>query len=50
MAISLSVTVSIGDEIYGALRYIFLVRRVRRSTSFTAKLMNPGSMLKSLKR
>lgn len=49
MAISDSVTVSMGDETSGAFRMIFLVNGELRSTSSAVKSMNPGRMIKSLK-
>ncbi len=49
MAISLSVTVSIGEETRGAFNEIPRVSCVVRLTSLTEKSMYPGRMLKSLK-
>ena len=49
MAISDSVTVSMGLDTRGALRQIFLVRAEERSTSLEVKSMKPGRMMKSLK-
>ena len=48
IAISDSVTVSIGEDTRGALRLIFLVIAELRSTSSAVKSMKPGKMMKSL--
>uniref|UniRef100_A0A6B0U9R3 Putative secreted protein n=1 Tax=Ixodes ricinus TaxID=34613 RepID=A0A6B0U9R3_IXORI len=48
IAISDSVTVSIGDETSGAWRVMFLVSFDVRSTSSALKSMNPGRIRKSL--
>lgn len=48
IAISDSVTVSIGDDTSGARNEIFLVNGDAKSTSSAAKSMNPGNMIKSL--
>ena len=48
MAISDSVTVSMGLETSGDLRVIFLVRGLISSTSRGRKSMYPGSRIKSL--
>ena len=49
IAISDSVTVSMGDETRGAFKVIILVNADLRSTSFAVKSMNPGKIMKSLK-
>lgn len=49
MAISDSVTVSIGDDTSGALNVILFVNGELKSTSSAVKFMNPGKMIKSLK-
>lgn len=48
MAMSASVTVSIGDETSGAFRLIFFVSGEARSTASAEKSMKPGRMIKSL--
>lgn len=48
IAMSASVTVSIGDETRGAFNVIFLVNGEDRSTASAAKSMYPGRMRKSL--
>lgn len=48
IAISDSVTVSIGDDTSGARNEIFLVNGDPKSTSSAAKSMYPGNMMKSL--
>lgn len=50
IAISDSVTVSMGDETSGALRVISLVSGDDNSTSSEMKSMKPGNIIKSLKR
>lgn len=49
IAISDSVTVSMGDETSGALIVILFVNGELKSTSSAVKFMNPGRMIKSLK-
>lgn len=48
IAISASVTVSIGDDTNGTLSAIFFVNCELSSTSSAAKPMKPGNMMKSL--
>lgn len=48
MAISASVTVSMGDETSGAFRVRFLVSFDPRLTSSAEKSMYPGKIMKSL--
>lgn len=48
IAISASVTVSIGDETSGAFKVMFLVSCDDNFTSSALKSMNPGSKMKSL--
>lgn len=48
MAISLSVTVSIGDDTSGALSERFFVNGELKSTSSAVKFIKPGRMMKSL--
>ena len=48
IAISDSVTVSMGDETRGALREIFLVKGEERSTVSAVKSIKPGNNKKSL--
>lgn len=48
IAISASVTVSIGDETSGAFKVMFLVSCDDNLTSSALKSMNPGSKMKSL--
>lgn len=50
IAISASVTVSIGDDTSGAFRVMLLVSCDDRFTSSAVKSMYPGSRMKSLKR
>lgn len=49
MAMSASVTVSMGEDTSGAFSMIFFVNGEARSTSSGVKSMKPGRMIKSLK-
>lgn len=49
IAMSASVTVSMGDETNGAFSVIFLVNGADKSTESAGKSTNPGRMRKSLK-
>ncbi len=50
IAISDSVTVSMGDETSGARNVRLFVNGELKSTSSAVKSMNPGSMIKSLQK